>query len=217
VAARELARIALEYCYVESPVEGHVADDFYMDAGDSVAQGIPVARIVAKDTLKAAASLPGKLVSQVKAGRTRAYVEVEGHPGRITATVTTVNPAVDPMRRATDIECLFQNPKDEEGNLILSPGRFARVHVVLKSETGLVVPASALCKDCAAPSVIVIDEKDTMLPTHVKIGLATTKKVVIREGLEGTERIIREGVLATYKGARVTIIEEGTQAKEEEE
>lgn len=215
-AAHELARIALKYCYVESPIDGHIADDFRVDEGDSVGQGMPVARIVARDTLKAVASLPGKFLHLVKAGNSKAYIEVEGYSGRIAATVTTVNPAVDPMKRAADIECHFENPKDENGRPMLSPGRFARVHVVLRSESGLVVPASALCKDCTIPAVIVIDENNTMRPTHIKTGLTTSTQSVIREGLTGNERIMSEGVLASYKGGRVVVVEEKTQTEKEE-
>lgn len=212
LAALDLARLALEYCDVKSPIAGFVTDDFNIDKGDSVVVGMPVARVVDKQTLKALAALPGKYLARVRAGQTRVYVEVDGHPGRIAALVSSVNPAVDPARRAANIEAVFVNPQDAAGRLLLSPGRFARLHLVLSSERGVVVPASAVVRRDNLDFVVVLEERQRMHLKHVVVGMKTSTEAVIRDGLEAGELVMREGVLFAYEGAAVSIVEEAEAA-----
>jgi multidrug efflux pump subunit AcrA (membrane-fusion protein) len=99
------------------------------------------------------------------------------------------------------VEVQIANP-----DLLLKPGMYARVEVVLEIEKGaLLIPLEALDGSEANASVLVVREgKATRVP--VRLGAADGPRVQIRTGLTGDDQVIVQGKDLVREGAAVKAI-----------
>ncbi|HUJ77098.1 MAG TPA: HlyD family efflux transporter periplasmic adaptor subunit, partial [bacterium] len=95
-AAVDLAKSQLDNAVITSPISGAVAAR-NVDAGEMVSSSVAAFVIVETGTVSAEASVPQDLVQRIRAGETVAVsVDTGSAPLRITGTVDTISPAVDP-------------------------------------------------------------------------------------------------------------------------
>jgi len=88
----------------------------------------------------------------------------------------------------------------------------AQVTVFANSkDDAIVVPAAAVtleASDAAEGTVMVVDDQNVAHETKVTIGIRTTEKIEIVEGLKGGETVVIEGNYALPDGTKVEIATE---------
>ena len=126
----KLADRQLRDTSIRAPFDGYVQKRL-VSLGDFVKSQTPVMIIVRMDSLKAIAEVPERMAPYVQVGQ-RVELKVDAFPGKtISGTVSRISPAVNTSTRAFGFEALVPN-----GDGLLKPGTFARVHVT----TSLVEP-----------------------------------------------------------------------------
>ncbi|MDX2036762.1 MAG: efflux RND transporter periplasmic adaptor subunit [Isosphaeraceae bacterium] len=101
----------------------------------------------------------------------------------------------------------------DNGGGTLEPGLYVRAGIVLEEHRDvLTVPSTAVIKGGPEPSVaVVVDGKVSR--TRVALGLEDSGRVEVREGLTGTESIIKEGGAALAIGQAVETMAPTAAAK----
>jgi RND family efflux transporter MFP subunit len=91
------------------------------------------------------------------------------------------------------------------GDLLLTPGGFARVRLAVSSPTpALLVPDAAVLADQSEHIVLTVGPDDTVTPKRVKLGDVRGGLRVIRSGLEPTDRVIIDGIATVRPGSKIS-------------
>ena len=118
---------------IKSPITG-LLDDRYVDVGEIVAPGTPVARVLTIDRLKVVGGVPERFGPYVSEGGS-AVIDFDVLPGAsIEGTIAFVGAAVDPQNRTFPIEILLDNPGGR-----LKPQMVANVRVATEQLQGVIV------------------------------------------------------------------------------
>ena len=98
------------------------------------------------------------------------------------------------------VRAVLPNPDD-----VLTPGLFGRINVPgsLPYE-GVLVPDSAIVADQNRRLVMSVDAQGKVTPLPVRPGPRIDGYRVIREGLDGSETIVIEGIVRARPGSTVT-------------
>lgn len=181
--ARHLeATAALSYARIAAPVDG-VITAREVEAGQMVGPGTPLFRLVNPRDLWVTARIDETVVGQVAVGQP---AEIRLRTGeRTTGKVARIGLQANAATRELEVDVAFDAP----------PARFAidqeaDVAVQAGEERGVVIPASALRQGSRDLGVLaVVDGRAELRP--VKTGAADSRLVVVREGLEAGDRVIR--------------------------
>jgi RND family efflux transporter MFP subunit len=88
-------------------------------------------------------------------------------------------------------------------------GLFARVRLPIEQRSAILVPEVAIGHDQEGSYVFVVNEKNVVQRRSVKTGPSVDALRAIDEGLQGTERVIVNGLLRAAPGRQVTPEQEG--------
>jgi membrane fusion protein (multidrug efflux system) len=137
-------------------------------------------------------------ISRVRIGSV-ARVLVDAYPGKVfEARATRIVHALDPRSRTLGVEMEIANPE-----LLLKPGMYARVELVIERHPGaLLVPSEAVIVDGEASSVFVVD-KGVVARRPVTTGVGEGTLLEIVKGLTGDEQVVIEGKELVRAGQRV--------------
>ena len=116
------------------------------------------------------------------------------------ATVTAINPAVDPNSRTFVVEVTFAN-----ADVALRPGMFATARIVLPGSTqGIFIPASALITDATTNSsqVFLIRDGKARLAV-VQLGEREGDQVRILTGIPADAVVATDHLQDLYDGQNV--------------
>jgi len=138
-AAMDTAKLNLSRCNIRSPMEGMV-DRVYIEVGDFLSVGDPVATILQIDRLKIEVGIPESDVAAVR--KLKSFdMTIDALGGKTyTGQYHYLFKTADSMARLYNLEIRVDNP----GHQIL-PGMFARVSIVKNNDPqGLSVPIYSL-------------------------------------------------------------------------
>jgi RND family efflux transporter MFP subunit len=122
------------------------------------------------------------------------------HKGVIDFVDNRLNPATGTI----SARAVFANPMPTRGQRVLQPGFFARVRVPGSSDyEGLVIDDKAVGADQAQKVVMVVDEKNIVVPRPVVVGPVINGKRVIRSGLTEKDNVIVNGQAKVRPGMPV--------------
>ena len=122
------------------------------------------------------------------------------HKGVIDFVDNRLNPSTGTIQA----RAVFANPKPERGQRVLSPGYFARVRVPATDDyEALVVDETAIGSDQAQKIVLVVDEKNIVMPRPVTVGPVINGKRVVRQGLTENDNVIVNGQARVRPGMPV--------------
>ena len=216
-AARDLAKLNLEYTRVVAPFDGRI-DRRLKDAGNLVGAGeftllaeinqidpIYVYFTINETELLKIMHQPVETPEAGEKLRTLylGLANETGHPhqGYFDFAAITVNPSTGTQQ----LRGVFPNP-----DFKILPGLFARIKapVVGSKKETLLVPDVAIGYDQQGPYVLVVDEKNVVQRKGVKIGAKVEDRRVIEEGLSGDEAVIVNGLLRAIPGRPVTLVKE---------
>jgi Cu(I)/Ag(I) efflux system membrane fusion protein len=127
-------------------------------------------------------------IPQVRVGQEAAVVPPYEPPARLSARVIQINPFLDTANRTMTVRLSCRNE-----TLALKVGMFATVEFEVSSGEGVVVPSSAVLDTGLRQVVFVEAEAGKFEPREVRVGLRTSGKVRILEGVSVGERVAVRG------------------------
>lgn len=177
--------------------------------GQYVSPGTPLVTLTDLDPLYVNFTLPEQTRAEVEVGR-KVEVRVDAFSDRVfEATLTTVEPQVDPSTRTIKLQATLPNP-----DKLLLPGMFANARLVLPPDPDVVtVPETAVTQTLYGDSVYVVHDDaapdgkpvQKAVQTFVETGSVADGRIVIKRGVEAGDMVVASGQLKLHNGAAVTI------------
>lgn len=215
-AARDTARLDLEFCEVKSPVAGRVGRAL-VTLGNNVsgADGFTtmLTTVVSVDPIYAytvldeatflrfrglvrsnrLAGADGRIPVELAVGDSNDF----GHRGH----VESLDNRVDPGTGSLTVRTVFPNP---DGALV--PGLFARLRLPAgAAERALLVPETAIGTDQSQKFVLTLTSSNTVAYRPVKLGQAVGGGLrVVRDGLTPEDDVVVNGLMRVRPGMPVT-------------
>jgi membrane fusion protein (multidrug efflux system) len=201
-AAMELAGINLRESTIISPVSGVITRK-HIDLGNLVTVGEPIVTIADVSTVKIVAGLAERYAGAIKAGML-VRIKVDAFENRqFEAEIYSVYPAVDEQSREVQVEIRIDNSSD----LLLKPGMFARVILVMQRKDDVVVISrdAVLGGKIDEPYVYVV-ENGIARKHIVKIGIKQGDKYEITDGLKKGQSLVVNGMQFLADGIAVEVV-----------
>lgn len=176
---------------ITSPFAGTVEEHF-IERGEQVAPGTPVARVVNTARVKVVAGIPERYAGDIRKGTpVRLGFSSYGAPER-TATVSFVGNAINTGSRTIPIEVVVDNA---DGTL--KPAMIADLFVTRATlDDAIVVPQNAVLRDEGGNSVYVVvrsGPRPTAERRVVELGSSNGGRVRVISGLEAGDELITVG------------------------
>jgi RND family efflux transporter MFP subunit len=195
------AETFLSYSSVRSPINGVVTARM-IDPGAQAAPGMPLLTVEDDSRFRVETTVDEDLAGIVHVGDA---VTVDGGAQPITARVTNIVPAVDPVTRSALVKI------DLPQGSGLRSGTFVRVAFKVGSRNGIMVPEAAIVRRGELTSVYVVDGDGFARMRLVALGSAVGNTVEVLSGLDAGEKIvpqlsneIRDGVRVAARAATKT-------------
>ncbi len=193
------ARVAYEQGFVHAPVDG-VVNHLFVDEGEFVGRGEPVADLVNVDKIEIEVNVPEMDVRYLKKGQ-KAMVRVDAFPGRdMLGETDFVAYKADPVTKTFRVKVLVDNLMGD-----IRPGMIARVAFMRRViPEALTAPLFALVDKGGERLVYVV--KDGVVEARtVSIGVIDGDRIQITQGLEAGDKLIVTGQTEVEEGTKVQV------------
>jgi membrane fusion protein (multidrug efflux system) len=190
---------------VRSPISGTLTR-LPARVGSQVNPSMPVAQVSQTDDLEITVSVAERFISQIQEGLS-AMVRLDAFPGeRFPATVTELNPVVDPLTRTLEVRLRF-----DQADRRIRAGMFAEVRLITESREDIVkVPADVRIRRFGEDFVFVLteDEEGTARVERRRVtpGILIDNILEVTEGLAAQEMVVYQGQTLLENGVRVRVI-----------
>lgn len=206
-AAKENARLQLEYCKIRAPLTGRTGK-LMIDRGNMIKANDDTPLVVINQILPiyVSFSVPEKELPLIKKHQNDGKLKVEALiPGLKTPSpageLTFINNTVDTTTGTILLKATFANTDRE-----LWPGQFVKVQMTLGIQPGaVVVPSQAVQSGQSGSYVFVIKNDLTAEMRMVEAGRATNGELVIEKGINPGETVVTDGQLQLSTGTTVEI------------
>ena len=215
-AARESARLELEFCEVRSPIDGRVSRAL-VTPGNNVS-GVDgnttlLTTVVSIDPIYVLSDVDETTALRFKRLALEQKLERD-EQGRIAVEmaladeqdfprkgfVESVDNRLNPGTGSILVRSAFPNPDE-----LIIPGLFVRARIpVGQSKPTLLISDRAIGTDQSQKFVLTLTSSNTVAYRPVKIGPAVDGKRVIREGLVAGEKVVVNGLAKVRPGMPVT-------------
>jgi membrane fusion protein (multidrug efflux system) len=168
--------------------------------GDYIKEGQDIVNLEDIASLKLDFRVPETYLAEIKLDQ-EVNMEVDAYPGRtFSGKVYAIDPRIDAQTRTVLLRARIPNT-----DLLLRPGMFARVDLVLEQRTAaLLIPEQALVPKGEEQFVYRIAEGKA-LQSKVKTGQRRNGKVEILEGLSSGDTVVTAGQTKLHDGAPVMV------------
>src|SRR2546421_7762592 len=204
----------LAYATVRAPITGIVTDQPLYE-GSFVASGTTLVTIADVSQVIVKAPVADTVAAQLKMGDSATVLPTDMPGEQMTGQVSLISRAVDPTNRTVEIWVTLAN-----GSGHLRANGAAQVTVSANSKAdAIVVPASAVTLEATNAdegTVMVVDAESVAHGTKVKVGIRTSDKMEITEGLQGGETVVIEGNYSLPDGTKVEVAEGDEEKKGDE-
>jgi multidrug efflux pump subunit AcrA (membrane-fusion protein) len=200
----------LSYATIRSPITGIVTDQFQYQ-GEFAAAGARLVNIADISEVIVKAPFADTVVAQLKVGDPATVLPTDTTGEEMTGKVTLISRSNDPLNRTVEVWVTLGNGAGR----LRANGAAQVTALTLTKRDAVVVPASAVTLDASNANegtVMVVDAANVAHETKVTVGIRTTDKIEITEGLQGGETVVIEGNYALPDGTKV----EFSEAKSEE-
>jgi RND family efflux transporter MFP subunit len=204
----------LSYATIRSPMTGIVTDQFQYE-GEFASAGGKLVTIADTSTVIVKAPFSDTAVTQLKTGDAATVVPTDTSAEEMHGQVTLLSRSSDPTNRTVEVWVTLGN---ESGQLRANGGAQVTVYANSKDDA-IVVPASAVTLETSNAdegTVMVVDAENVAHETKVTIGIRTTDKIEIVDGLKGGETVVVEGNYALPDGTKVEIAKDEEKKEGEE-
>ncbi|HEX9693360.1 MAG TPA: efflux RND transporter periplasmic adaptor subunit [Gemmatimonadales bacterium] len=205
-AAARLATLQtrLDRTVVRAPVDGVLEED-YVEIGEMVSPGTPVARVVSVRQVKITGGVPERFALSVDPGDS-ASIDLDILPGRqFTGRIGFVGSTVDPQNRTIPIEVVLDNPDG-----VLKPNMVVNVRVERERlDEVIVVSQEVVIRTENGYQVFLATPEEGGLVARsrmVRLGPSFAGRVVIADGLAVDDPLITLGHRLVDEGSRVKIV-----------
>jgi len=209
-AAIENAKIQLDYCSIRSPIDGRTGS-LSVKKGNIIAavsqsNAIDLVTINQIMPIYVIFSVPEQHLSEIKKYMTGRPLKVEAFPPNDTSggeqgVLTFIDNAVDKTTGTILLKGTFANRERR-----LWPGQFVNVVLSLTTEPdATVVPSQAIQTGQVGQYVFVVKPDLTVESRPVEAGRTVNNETVVQKGLQADERVVTDGQLRLYPGAKVEI------------
>ena len=201
----------LSYATIRSPITGIVTDQFQYE-GEFASAGGKLVTIADTSTVIVKAPFSDTAVAQLKTGDPATVVPTDTSAEEMHGKVTLLSRSSDPTNRTVEVWVTLGN---EDGKLRANGAAQVTIAANTRNDA-IIVPASAVTLETSNAdegTVMVVDNQNVAHETKVKIGIRTSDKIEIVEGLKGGETVVIEGNYALPDGTKVVVATE----KEEKE
>ena len=195
-----LAEARLEKATLVAPFDG-VVGLRSVSVGNYVPAGQALITLTSMDPIKVDFRVPELFLRSVKVGQ-QVELRVDALLDRsFTGEIYAIDPVVDVNGRAIKLRARIPNR-----DLVLKPGLFARITVVLDTRPNAVlVPEAALVPQGTEKFVYRVDNGQAKL-TKVELGKRLPGRVEVRQGLEPGAVVVTAGQLKLRDGAPVEAV-----------
>lgn len=200
----------LQNTSVRTPFAGIVEQQF-VERGEQVTPGMPVARVVNSNQVKVSAGVPERYAGDIEVG---AQVEVRLNAynvGNRLGRVSFVGSAIDTDSRTFPIEVRLDNASQD-----LKPQMVAQVMVTREDlEGAIVVPREAVLRDELGTAVFVVERSGDSIAVaqrrHVQLGASYGGRVVVTSGLASGDEVVVAGQTNLTEGDAVRVVAQTEQ------
>jgi multidrug efflux pump subunit AcrA (membrane-fusion protein) len=198
------ARKRLADARLAAPIAGFIGMR-RMEAGQTVAAGIPVVSVLDLDPVKIRVGIPEAEIGKVRQGA-RAEITVPSLDNRrFAGTVEMVGVAADPTSRTYSVKITVPNP-----HRALLAGMVSEARIVGPSTVrALTVPGEAIVRDPQGATQVFVyfPDRGRVYARRVTVGEPLGNELEIREGLAGNEQVVVAGQQNVREGSPVTVAE----------
>lgn len=208
-AAVENAKLNLDYCYINSPIDGR-AGARLVDVGNVVqANTTALLSIQRLDPIYADFTITESDLMQVRQDMARGTLKTvvrapaDAQDGGRSGTLTFVDNSVQNGSGTVGLRATVPN-----GDHHFWPGQFVTVRLILSTQKNAVlIPNEATQISQKGPYVFVIKPDDTADLRPVTLGQRQGEDVVVTSGIAPGERVVLAGQLTLVPGAKVRVQE----------
>jgi RND family efflux transporter MFP subunit len=201
-AQLENLKVQLGFCTIRASISGRISMA-NVKVGNFVRQAdtSPMATIVQTAPVYVSFTVPQKNLPDIRKAIAAETATVEavipGDEKRASGQVTMIENTVDMATGMATIRATMPN-KDE----LLWPGTLVTADMTLRSEEGVVVPATAVQASQSGNFVFIV--KDNVAKVQpVQVERQIGRETVIASGLQGGETVVTDGQLLLSDGTRV--------------
>jgi multidrug efflux system membrane fusion protein len=205
-AAVEQAKVQLDYCTIESPIDGRTGN-LLVHEGNVVKANAdnPMVTINRVSPIYATFSVPEQTLPEIKRYMTRGKLPVDAilpaDPAPVRGSLSFIDNAVDPQTGMIKLKGTFAN-----GDRKLWPGQFVDVVLTLTTmPNATVVPKPALQNGQSGTYVFVVKPDKTVENRVVKTGHDFGNDVVVDAGLHPGEVVVTDGQVRLVPGAKIAV------------
>ena len=205
-AAVENAKIQLGYCLIRSPMDGRTGSLLIHQGTIVKAEDIHLLTILQIVPIYVSFSVPEQYLLDIKKftalGTLRVEAVVPMNEDRVEkGAITFIDNTVDSSTGTIRLKGTFENRERR-----LWPGQFVNVALTLTTEPNvIVVPSHAIQTGQEGQYVFVVKQDMTVESRPVVVGRTVNRETVVQKGLHADEKIVIDGQLRLYPGARVEI------------
>jgi Cu(I)/Ag(I) efflux system membrane fusion protein len=172
---------------INAPLSGIVLEKMVLD-GAYIIPGMNLYKIADLATVWIIADVYEYEVPLVKVGQQVRLTQPYSSGAALHATVSFINPVLDPMTRTVKVRIAVQNP-----GLVLKPDMFVNVEIVASSRARLVIPRSAVLDSGTRQIVYVEKEPGVFELRNVTLGARGENDVEVLSGIKKGERVVTSG------------------------
>jgi membrane fusion protein (multidrug efflux system) len=201
VAEGDLKRARVEHRrgFTYAPIGG-VVNHLYVDQGEFIGRGDPLADIVNVDRIEVDVDVPEMDVRFLEKGQD-ALVRIDAFPEeRIPGKVDFVAYKADPATKTFMVKVIIPNPERR-----IRPGMIARAAFLKRViPDALTAPLFALVNK-SGERILYVEEEGVVRARTVDIGVIEGERVQITRGLEPGDHLIVKGQKEVEEGMRVEV------------
>jgi membrane fusion protein (multidrug efflux system) len=201
LAAAEFEQMKISYShgFPRSPISG-IINHLYVDAGEFIDTGKPIADIVDIDRIKINVRVPELDIRYVRQGQ-QTPVRIDAFPERgLNGMIDFVAFKADPATKTFLVRTVIENPLAD-----IRPGMIARVAFVRRVITdALMAPLFALV-DKGGERLVFVEKDGVAQSRTVSIGVIEGDRVQITGGLNPGDHLIVKGHTEVEDGVKVSV------------
>jgi multidrug efflux system membrane fusion protein len=206
-AAVQSARVNLDYCTVRTPITGRTGNLLVKLGNVIKAEDQPVVTINQIMPINVSFSVPEEYLADIRRYAADGTLDVEAafpdqKEPNFKGELSFINNTVDGSTGTILLKATFPNP-----DKALWPGQF--VNVILRlatSRSAVVVPSQAVQRGQQGNYVFVVKPDMIAESRAVQLGQRIDGETVIRKGIEAGERVVTDGQLRLFPGAKVALM-----------
>ncbi|HEY8227916.1 MAG TPA: efflux RND transporter periplasmic adaptor subunit [Pyrinomonadaceae bacterium] len=193
----------LSYTVIRAPISGLITDQFQYE-GEFATAGGKLVNIADMSQVIVKAPFSDTVAAQLKVGDSATVLPTDTSAEELKGRITLLSRSSDLTNRTVEVWVTLGN---ESGQLRANGAAQVTISAQAKTDA-IVVPASAVTLEASNAdegTVMVVDDQSIARETKVTVGIRTSDKMEIVEGLKGGETVVIEGNFALADGTKVEI------------